>query len=191
MDNHELEQHIATLEHQLECFERRYLAYVRTGGLRLAEIEAKVQGLEARLKDFDKVETLAFDAYLHCHPEAQEGILEIDRVVDMDALAFYFQNLPTVKDAERATHAGSKADAPCKENVILAKRIDHLEYCLRHVLDRIHELGTTERIAKTLFAAQDKDTQDTLIQLGQFGCEIPGSLRPPQADGKSAEPPKS
>ena len=82
-------------------------------------------------------------------------------------------------------------DALCKENDALAKRVDHLEYCLRHMLDRIHELGTTERIAKTLFAAQDKDTQDTLVQLGQFGCEIPGFLQPPQADGKGDNPPKS
>jgi hypothetical protein len=191
MDNYELEQRIAALEHQLECFERRYLAYVRTDDPRVAELECKVQGLEGRLKDLDKVETLAFDAYLHCHPEAQEGILEIDRVVDMDAMAFYFQNLPTVKDAERTTHAGSKADAPSKENGILGKRIERLEYCLRHMLDRIYELGTTERIAKTLFAATDKATQDTLIQLGQFGCEIPGFLLPPQADGKGGNSPKS
>ena len=101
MDNRMLEQRIATLEKQLESLEGRYVAHLRSDGLRIVELETKVQGLEARLKDFDKIETLVFDAYLHAHPEAQETILEIDRTVDMGAQAFYFQNLPTVKDARR------------------------------------------------------------------------------------------
>jgi len=101
MDNRMLEQRIATLEKQLESLEGRYVAHLRSDGLRIVELEIKVQGLEARLKDFDKIETLVFDAYLHAHPEAQETILEIDRTVDMGAQAFYFQNLPTVKDARR------------------------------------------------------------------------------------------
>ena len=75
MDNRKLEQRIATLEQQLESLEGRYVAHLRSEGPRLGELEIKVQGLEARLKDFDKVETLVFDAYLHSHPEAQEGIL--------------------------------------------------------------------------------------------------------------------
>ncbi len=101
MDNRELEQRIATLEQQLESLEGRYVAHLRSEGPRLGELEIKVQGLEARLKDFDKVETLVFDAYVHSHPKAQEGILEIDRVVDMASQAFYFQNLPTVKYAKK------------------------------------------------------------------------------------------
>jgi len=101
MDNRMLEQRIATLEKELESLEGRYVAHLRSDGPRIVELEIKVQGLEARLKDFDKIETLVFDAYLHAHPEAQETILEIDRTVDMGAQAFYFQNLPTVKDARR------------------------------------------------------------------------------------------
>lgn len=101
MDNRMLEKRIATLEKQLESLEGRYVAHLRSDGLRIVELEIKVQGLEARLKDFDKIETLVFDAYLHSHPEAQETILEIDRTVDMGAQAFYFQNLPTVKYAKK------------------------------------------------------------------------------------------
>ncbi len=101
MDNRMLEQRFATLEKQLESLEGRYVAHLRSDGLRIVELEIKVQGLEARLKDFDKIETLVFDAYLHAHPEAQETILQIDRTVDMAAQAFYFANLPTVKDAKR------------------------------------------------------------------------------------------
>ena len=58
MDNRKLEQRIATLEQQLESLEGRYVAHLRSDGLRIVELEIKVQGLEARLKDFDKVESL-------------------------------------------------------------------------------------------------------------------------------------
>ncbi len=101
MDNRELEQRIATLEKQLESLEGRYVTHLRSDGPRLGELEIKVQGLEARLKDFDKIETLVFDAYQHSHPEAQEGISEIERVVDKASHDFYFQNLPTIKYAKK------------------------------------------------------------------------------------------
>ena len=72
MDNRELEQRIATLEQQLESLEGRYVAHLRSEGPRLGELEIKVQGLEARLKDFDKVENACFRR-VSCEPSGSPG----------------------------------------------------------------------------------------------------------------------
>ena len=74
--------------------------------LRVVGLEIKVESLEARLKDLDKIEKLVFDAYVQTQPEAQETILARDRVVDMGELDFLFANQPTIKDARSKSGKG-------------------------------------------------------------------------------------
>jgi hypothetical protein len=99
MDNHTLEQRVAQLEKQVASLQGIYATHLRMDALRVVGLEIKVESLEARLKDLDKIEKLVFDAYVQTHPEAQETILQIDRTVDMGVQHLYFENLPSIKDA--------------------------------------------------------------------------------------------
>jgi hypothetical protein len=99
MNNDPLEARVADLEKRLHSLEGRYVASLRDSGLRIIDLEIKVQELEARLKDLDTVEKIAFAAYVETHQGAQDAILDADRVIDMDVShSVYFNNLPSIKD---------------------------------------------------------------------------------------------
>jgi hypothetical protein len=96
MNTHDLEKRVETLEKELESLNGRHVAHLRSDGFRIVELEILVQGLVARLKDFDKIEKIVFDAYLQNHPEAQKDLRTLD---DMAEMAASFANIPTIKDA--------------------------------------------------------------------------------------------
>jgi hypothetical protein len=99
MDNKELEQRLTRLEQQLASLEARYLAHMRlVHGTRMAELEAKVNDLEGRVADMDKIEQLAQDAYLQTHPDALKAMLAADGVICLGLGDPQFQNIPSVKD---------------------------------------------------------------------------------------------
>jgi hypothetical protein len=98
MSNDSLEDRVADLENRLHSLEGRYAASLKDSGLRIIDLEIKVQELEARLKDLDTVEKIAFAAYVETHQGAQDAILDADRVIDMDVShSVYFNNLPSIK----------------------------------------------------------------------------------------------
>ncbi|MGO9545219.1 MAG: hypothetical protein ACLPPF_10535 [Rhodomicrobium sp.] len=100
MDNHALELRVAQLEKKLAFWEAKFKQAGENDSIRFVKLELRVEYLISRLKDFDRLEKIAFDAYVKSHPKAQEAILEIDRTVPMDAHDLYFDNLPSVKNAK-------------------------------------------------------------------------------------------
>jgi hypothetical protein len=96
MNTHDLEKRIETLEKELESLTGRFVAYLRFDAPRVGDLEIQVQEIQARLKDFDKIEKIVFDAYLQNHPDAQKDLRTLD---DMAEMAASFANIPTIKDA--------------------------------------------------------------------------------------------
>lgn len=101
MDNQALEQRLTELENRHAYLERRFIEALRSDGLRIVELETKVQSLEGRLKDLDQVEKVAFAAYEKTHPDAQAKLQQMNETVETARGQIYFSNLPTVKDHER------------------------------------------------------------------------------------------
>jgi hypothetical protein len=99
MNNDSLEERIAGLEQRLRSLEGRYVASLKDYGLRIIDLEVKAASLEARLKDLDTVEKVAYAAYVETHQGAQDAILDADRAAGMDVShRVYFNNLPSIKD---------------------------------------------------------------------------------------------
>jgi len=88
MHNQSLEQRVAQLEKELAFWMAKF---------RNASEDDSIRFLG--LKDFYKVEKKASDAYVRTHPEVQEILLDMSRIVDMDVMEYYFENLPTIKAA--------------------------------------------------------------------------------------------
>src|SRR5271157_2227247 len=99
MDNQSLEERVAQLEKELAFWVGKFKKANEDDSIHFLELELKVENLTERLKDFYRVEKIASDAYVRTHPEVQETLLDMSRIVDMDVMDHYFQNLPTIKDA--------------------------------------------------------------------------------------------
>ena len=98
MDNHSLEQRVAQLEKELAFWIEKFKRAGESDSIRFLELELQAENLQSRVKDLDKIEKIAFDAYVQTHPAAQEALLDMDRTVDMGVHHLYFANFPSLKD---------------------------------------------------------------------------------------------
>ena len=98
MDHHSLELRVAQLEKELAFWIEKFKRAGENDSIRFLELQLQIENLQSRVKDFDKIEKIAFDAYVQTHPAAQDDLLDMDRTVDMGVQHLYFANLPSIKD---------------------------------------------------------------------------------------------
>jgi TolA-binding protein len=101
MDKQAFELRIADLESRQEYMERKFIEDQRITRMRIVDLEVKVQNLEARIKDLDHVEQVAFAAYEKTHDQAHTALKEMNDAVEQAVYRSAFSFLPTVKEYQR------------------------------------------------------------------------------------------